>query len=229
VVALIKEREADLGNFLTNDPKGKQIPAYLATLGEHLIAEQAGALKELDQLQKSIEHVKEIVSMQQSLARASGTMEIIKLTDLVEDALQMNANAFARHKIEIVRDLSEVPMVTTQKHKVLQILINLLRNAKQACDGVERPDKRLNVRVGADTEFVRVAIEDNGIGIAPENLARIGSHGFTTKKDGHGFGLHSGMQAAKELGGALIAHSDGVGKGATFTLELPLAQPKPPG
>jgi signal transduction histidine kinase len=154
-------------------------------------------------------------------------MEVIKVTDIVEDALQMNANAFARHKIEVVRDISDIPPITTQRHKILQILINLMRNAKQACDGVERPDKKITVSVGSNEDWVRIAIADNGIGITPENLARIGSHGFTTKKDGHGFGLHSGMQAAKELGGALNVHSDGPGKGATFTLELPLVQPKP--
>jgi signal transduction histidine kinase len=222
VVAMIKEREADLGNFLTNDPKGKQIPIYLASLAEHLIAEQAGALKELAQLQKNIEHIKEIVSMQQNLAKASGATEVLKVNDLVEDALQMNAAAFARHKIQIVKELAEVPPLTTQKHKVLQILVNLLRNAKQACDASGRQDKQLTIQVSPTAECVRVVVADNGIGIPPENLERIFTHGFTTKKDGHGFGLHSGVQVAKELGGALTAHSDGLGHGATFTLELPL-------
>jgi C4-dicarboxylate-specific signal transduction histidine kinase len=105
---------------------------------------------------------------------------------------------------------------------VLQILVNLIRNAKYACDEAGRPDKRLSMRVTKGDELVRIAVRDNGIGIPPENLTRIFGHGFTTKKDGHGFGLHSGALAAKELGGSLTAHSDGVGRGATFTLELPL-------
>ena len=62
---------------------------------------------------------------------------------------------------------------------------------------------------------------DNGIGIPPENLTRIFNHGFTTRKDGHGFGLHSGALAAKEMGGSLTVHSGGTGQGAAFTLELP--------
>ena len=71
---------------------------------------------------------------------------------------------------------------------------------------------------------VKISVMDNGVGIPCENLTRIFRFGFTTRKNGHGFGLHSGALAAHELGGALRAHSDGLGQGATFTLELPLSQ-----
>ena len=65
-------------------------------------------------------------------------------------------------------------------------------------------------------------VTDNGEGIPKENLTRIFQHGFTTKKTGHGFGLHSGSNAAREMGGSLNVRSDGTGTGATFILELPL-------
>jgi signal transduction histidine kinase len=222
VVALLREHEADLGGFLTTNAKGKQIPGYLAQLSGHLAGEQAGALKELAQLQKNIEHIKEIVAMQQSYARVSGLTEKVKATDLVEDALRMNAGALDRPDVQLVREYDpQLPEITVEKHKVLQILVNLIRNAKYACDDSRRDDRRLTVRVTNGDHRVRIAIVDNGIGILPENLTRIFNHGFTTRKDGHGFGLHSGALAAKELGGALLVHSDGPGKGATFTLELP--------
>jgi C4-dicarboxylate-specific signal transduction histidine kinase len=163
--------------------------------------------------------------MQQSYARISGVTEPVKVTDLVEDALRLNAGAFQRHEVEVVRDFAPgAPDITTEKHKVLQILVNLVRNAKYACDESGRADKRMTVRVTHGQGRVRIQVADNGVGIPPENLTRIFNHGFTTKKDGHGFGLHSGANAAKELGGSLVAHSDGQGRGATFTLELP-AQP----
>jgi signal transduction histidine kinase len=73
---------------------------------------------------------------------------------------------------------------------------------------------------------VRVQVKDNGIGIAPENLVKIFSHGFTTKKEGHGFGLHTCALAARDMGGSLVAESEGLGRGATFTLELPIAAAK---
>jgi signal transduction histidine kinase len=78
------------------------------------------------------------------------------------------------------------------------------------------------VRVANGEGRIKISVHDNGVGISPENLARIFNHGFTTRKDGHGFGLHSGALAAKEMGGSLTVHSDGPGKGASFTLELPV-------
>jgi len=112
-------------------------------------------------------------------------------------------------------------VITAEKHKVLQVLVNLMRNAKQACDAVQRDDKQITLRVMAAPNGVTITVADNGVGIHPENLTRIFSHGFTTKKNGHGFGLHSGALAAQEMGGALRVASMGPGQGAAFTLELP--------
>jgi C4-dicarboxylate-specific signal transduction histidine kinase len=135
----------------------------------------------------------------------------------------MNGAAFDRHGVEVTREFSEVPLVRVDKHKVLQVLINLIRNAKYAVSESSRRDKRITVRIHTgENRRVHVSVIDNGIGIASENLARIFGHGFTTKKDGHGFGLHSAALAATETGGALTVHSDGPNQGATFTLELPI-------
>jgi signal transduction histidine kinase len=222
VVTMLQEHEGDLGAFLTTDPKGRQVPAFLATLADHLASERAAALEELGHLQKNIEHIKEIVAMQQTYAKISGITETMQIADLVEDTLRMNAQSFANHDLRVVREFAEVPPVTVERHKVLQILVNLVRNAKHACDARGGADKRMTVRVFNGNGSVKVAVSDNGIGIPPENLSRIFAHGFTTKINGHGFGLHSGALAAQELGGALRVESPGPGLGATFTLELPL-------
>ena len=144
------------------------------------------------------------------------------MADLVEDSLRMNEDALNRHRVEIIREFEMCPPMNIEKHKVLQILMNLIRNAKHACDQSGRADKQMTVRVADGDGRIKVSVGDNGIGIPPENLTRIFNHGFTTRKDGHGFGLHSGALAAKEMGGSLTAHSDGTGCGATFTLELPV-------
>ncbi|MCI0536898.1 MAG: PAS domain-containing protein [Verrucomicrobiales bacterium] len=220
-MALLGEHAADLANFLTNDPKGKQLPGYLRQLAEHLLKDQRDAIAELESLRKNIEHIKDIVAMQQSYAKVSGLTEIVQVTDLVEDTLRLNAGALTRHGVEVVRQFDQVPPINVEKHKVLQILVNLVRNAKYACDDSGRPDKRLIVRVTNGQARLKISVIDNGIGITPENLTRIFNHGFTTRKDGHGFGLHSGALAAKEMGGSLNAQSEGPGQGAMFTLELP--------
>jgi signal transduction histidine kinase len=102
-----------------------------------------------------------------------------------------------------------------------ELVTRKLRNAKHACQDSERADKRLTVRVANGAGRIKISVIDNGVGIPPENLTRIFNCSFTTRKDGHGFGLHSAALAAKEMGGSLTVHSDGSGQGATFTLELP--------
>ena len=133
----------------------------------------------------------------------------------------INASGMVRHNIQIVREFEVAPSITVQKHKLLQILINLVRNAKDACSSSAPENRRIILRVSKGPNCVRISVSDNGAGIAPENLTRIFAHGFTTKKDGHGFGLHSSILAAQELGADLTVQSDGLGTGATFTLEVP--------
>jgi len=218
----LKEHENDLGNFFGNDPKGKQLPVYLASLATHLAQEQQDILTELKALGSNIMHIKEIVTTQQNYAKMVGIAEKLPVADLVEDALQLNRGALTRHNITIVRDFEDVPPVLTEKHKVLQILVNLIRNAKYACDDQGPDEKKIILRIANGDGRVKISVSDNGIGIAPENLTRIFNHGFTTRKEGHGFGLHNGAIVAQELGGSLSASSDGPGRGATFTLELPV-------
>jgi two-component system, NtrC family, sensor kinase len=220
---LLLERNGDLARWLTEDERGKMLPAYLADLGKHLVAEHTEMTGEVELLAKNVEHIKEIVAMQQNYAKVSGFIEILPLEKLVEDALSMNAAAFERHRVTVIRNYEPVPAIRVDKHKVLQILVNLFRNAKYAMDNSE--ERRLELHIQrAGQAAVRLIMLDTGCGIAPENLTKIFSHGFTTKKDGHGFGLHSGAIAAKEMGGILSAESEGEGLGATFTLELPTAE-----
>jgi two-component system, NtrC family, sensor kinase len=222
--ALLQENTGNLGDFLSSNPSGKKLPGYLTKLGQYLIEENADLLREVDQLGRNIEHIKEVVAMQQSYAKVSGAFENLELSQIVEDAISMNASAFERHGVAVERRFSPVPLVRVDRHRALQILINLMRNAKYALDDAEGAEKRITISIVAGDEGrVRIAVMDNGVGIPQENLTRIFAHGFTTRKDGHGFGLHSGALAAREMGCTLTAASAGTGLGATFTLELPIA------
>lgn len=222
---MLRDKGADLADFFTKDPKGKLIPGYIADLSKHLVSERQEALVELELLTKNIEHIKEIVSMQQNYARLAGFVEQIQAESLVEDALRMTTGSLHRHHIEVVRDYCKCPLVSIERHKALQILVNLIRNAKHAMDEASPPSKLLVLRVQKTSEkFVTITIEDNGVGIPEENLTKIFSHGFTTRKDGHGFGLHSAALAAQQMGGKLTGHSKGVGRGATFIFDLPIVE-----
>lgn len=225
IAALLQEQGERLGEFVTLHERGKRIPQYLATLGEQLATDQRMTLQELASLRENLEHIKDTVAMQQSYAKLCGVTETVEVAELVEDSLRLNAGAFARHGVTLRREFNDVPPITVDKHKVLQILVNLVRNAKYACDESGRTDKLLTLRIGAAANGVRIAVVDNGVGIPAENMDRLFRHGFTTRKSGHGFGLHSGALAAQDLGGTLRAESDGPGRGAAFILELPLVPP----
>ena len=224
---MMREQNGHLAEYLTTDPKGKLIPEFISTVSGELAGEQTELIAKMETVGKHIEHIKEIVAMQQNYAKVSGVFENLPVQELVEDALRLNVAAFERHHIELVRKFEpNVPNVCVDRHKFLQIFINLLRNAKHAMEHVDDHERCLMIRVvAASPGQVKLVVSDNGIGIPPENLTKIFNHGFTTKKDGHGFGLHSGANAAKEMGGSLTGHSDGVGKGSDFTLLLPTTIP----
>lgn len=219
---LMRQHLPELPSYLSTDAKGRMLPEFLIKVADAVNGEHSRWREELKGLKKNIEHMKEIVAMQQGYAKVSGVFEKLQAKDLVEDALQVNAAGLMRHRVEVVRDFAPVPAIYVDKHKVMQILINLVSNAKYALDDTASDEKRITISIAHGAAGrIKIIVADNGVGISEENLTRIFAHGFTTKRDGHGFGLHSGALAAKELGGSLTAQSDGLGCGATFTLELP--------
>ncbi len=224
-VQLMNGHATDLGAFLTDDEKGKALLGYLNKLVTTLTSERQLILDELGSLAKGIDHIKEIVATQQSYSGTTSVAEALHVGELMEDALRMNGGSIQRHRITVVKEFGDVPLMLVDKHLVLQILINLIGNAKQAMDAVpDRPHQltlRLAVAVTVDGPRLRIGVEDNGEGVANANLPQLFTHGFTTRKRGHGFGLHSCALAAREMGGTITAYSAGAGEGATFTLELP--------
>jgi PAS domain S-box-containing protein len=222
VCGLLRQHEQDLEAFLSRDPRGRQVLGFLEALAEELTAEQANLSGEINSLRLNIDHIRDIVAMQQGNARTIGVVETVALVDLIEDAARINLGALVRHGVVLQRDFQIQPSVSIEKHKLLQILINLIRNASEACIRSERSDKLITLRLTGEAKTVTIAVADNGVGIPAENLTRIFHHGFTTRTDGHGFGLHSAALAARQLGGTISVESGGPGLGATFFVALPL-------
>ncbi|HSH92444.1 MAG TPA: PAS domain S-box protein [Ramlibacter sp.] len=221
-VQMLDEHSADLPGFLTQHEKGRQLPGYLAQLAPALEREQQKMREELAHLTQSIEHIKDVVATQQSYAGGAGVVEPVQVCDLAEDALRMNCSALTRRGLVVVRQFAPVPMARLDRARVLQILVNLISNASDAMEAGMSESHTITLSVDAkDESTLRISVRDEGEGIPAENLTRIFAHGFTTRKTGHGFGLHSSALAARQMGGTLTAHSDGPGRGATFTLELP--------
>ena len=224
IAALFSEHQDNLQSFLTADPKGKQIPSYLGLVAESLSGSHQTIQQELDSLVKKVDHIKQVILSQQDIARAGSIREPVSIEDMMEQALIMAMPEPEKYHIQVVRDYRPIPAIMTDRHQVLQVLVNLITNAKNAM--VEHSDSTrcLTLRLGvpAGSAFARLEVIDTGGGIKADNLHKLFAQGFTTRKAGHGLGLHSSAIVAKNLGGALQAHSAGEGQGATFTLDLPL-------
>jgi len=221
---LLKEHDRDWGAFLTQDPKGTRIPPSLIKLGSHLIEEQKTVLKEIRGLVRNIDHVKQIILSYQTMAKSRGICESLSGVELLDQAVELCFQPGDATWVRIQRDYQAVPAVLADRHQLLQILVNLLRNAKQAMQLQGGLGHSLTVGIEKRSEVglsVVMIFRDTGIGIAPENLSRIFTRGFTTKQDGNGIGLHSSIATIHRMGGSLQVHSDGIGTGATFTLTLP--------
>jgi signal transduction histidine kinase len=225
--AMLENHQGDLAAFLTTDEKGRHLPAYFSMVGKAVVEENSAIRGELSSLVNGIEHIKQIVRRQQSSAKISTFRTLIDPAELIDDALELSASSMERHGIAIHREIASPGVVEIDAHKVTQILVNLLANAAnalKAATGVISPAITVRLR-DMDVNGSRslgIDVLDNGVGIPAENLPRLFRHGFTTRADGHGFGLHSAAIAAGEMGGDLVARSDGPGHGAAFTLTIPL-------
>jgi PAS domain S-box-containing protein len=222
-VDIMQQHTEGLGHFVTQDERGKHLPQFLVDLSQQMASDEQLILEEVDSLIDNISHIKAIVATQQAYAKnVGGILEPVSLAQLLGDAIHINRSSMQRHSVEITRLFDDLDPILVDKQKLLQIVVNLISNAKYACMESRSSDHLVVVRLRyAGEDRVAIEVQDNGMGIAAENLTRIFAHGFTTRKEGHGFGLHSAALAAKELGGSLMVHSDGLGEGALFTLSLP--------
>ncbi|MDQ8202614.1 ATP-binding protein [Pelagicoccus sp. SDUM812003] len=222
---LLEANSENIESFLTQDPRGQKVPSYLIHLAQSLRDEVSEVSYELNTMEEDVEHVKRIIAAQQSHAKTQSLTQEFDLVETCETALTILGRDQNAHLLEINNELPEQLIVRNDKHRVLEIVLNLISNAIDAI-GERSPELgilTLSYELDETNKRVRLIVKDNGVGISPENIDRLFNHGFTTKEHGHGFGLHSCANTARVLGGDLTITSEGLGKGATATLTLPIA------
>ncbi len=218
---IICQHQSGLAEFLTGDSRGQHFPAVLKQLSSELLSEQEERETELASLRENLDHMHKVIDFQQTFAREKAVIEEFSIVEVVDDALKINAVDNVQQGFRLVRNYGQVPATTADKHKVLQVLINLISNARDSLTTSGNANGLLILTIEMVADAVRVHVTDNGVGVAKEDMDRIFTHGFSTKPAGHGFGLHSSALAAQTLGGSLSVQSEGVGQGATFTLAFP--------
>lgn len=219
---LLEKHRDDLGTYFSQNPKGKQVPGYLEKLSGQLVEEKRVALLELDRLRENAGHAQQCVAAHQDLANPDGITEPVSLAELIDEALTVTQDVLEMFSINVIQEFQEVPQVIVDKHQVLQILVDLIRNACQAMESVS--PKQLIVRVKllvGPPDSICLEVQDTGSGIPLDDLTKIFGQRYSTKYGGRGLSLHRGALMAKNMGGALRVQSEGTGKGASFFLDLP--------
>ena len=218
---MIKEHEEDLCEFLKNDEKGRYVIPFLSGLSDQLKNDKKSQIIELESLSDNIEHIKNIVTMQQSYTGNVGVIENLQVSLIMEDAININLPSMKKRGIKLTRHYKNDPVIAVDKHKLMQILVNLVSNAAHAVDNNE-VDKMVSVGINTRDEWVFMYVEDNGVGIESRDIERLFEFGFKKRVGGHGYGLHHSAIMAKELGGKITVSSDGLGKGAKFEVSIPV-------
>lgn len=227
VSMMIQDHSENIGEFLSEDERGKHIPPYLVKTIAILLDEHKDITKTIKGLRDNIEHIKTVIRSQQSYAKVQTCEEIASIREIMEDAIKMNQTVLTNHKIDLVQEYDEIDYINIDRSRIMQIAVNLIKNAAEALNESDVKNKRIDIKCSKTNEDqLKVEVIDNGIGIAPENIAKIFAHGYTTKPTGHGFGLHACVLSAKEIGGTLTAKSQGLGLGTSFILTLPLKSEK---
>ena len=222
LVDLLCENKDNLADFLENSEKGKMVVPFIRQLSVQLAAEQKNQLKEINGLSDNIDHIKNIITMQQTYTGSAGVIESLKVSAVFEDAIKINIDSIKKHQIRLVREFGADQERPVDRHRLIQILVNLISNSKYAVENNEGRDKIIVVGLENKNNMINLYVEDNGIGIEKEDLVRVFEFGFKKRVDGHGYGLHHSALVANEMGGRLSVESDGLGKGARFVLQLPL-------
>lgn len=220
-LSLLDREAEDLAQFLTQDPKGKRVPSLIGKLFTKVERQREEVLTELATLRGYVDHVKQVIKAQQDFTRVSGVEEVCDPSQLLEEALSISLASYPNPELEVVQEFSAPKSARLNKHKVLQILINFCSNALESLNAQD-PPRQITLRSGLEGQFLFLEVADNGHGFSGEEHTRLFTHGYTTKPQGHGFGLHNSALAAQELGGKTTARSAGKGEGATFRLELPV-------
>jgi DNA-binding LacI/PurR family transcriptional regulator/signal transduction histidine kinase len=222
--ALFAEHAADLPGFFARDERARHLPRYYAGLGAALRTDMERVRQETAELTEKTDLIRDTIRGLQEYARGHQDLllrEPTALADLVESALRIQAGNLAREGVTVHRRVAPTPPLLLPRARVVHVLVNLVKNALEAMRDTPRERRQLTVELAREEGGALVRITDSGAGIAPEHLRHIFEYGFTTKPDGHGFGLHTCANHMAQLGGAIRVESEGTGRGATFTLRFP--------
>lgn len=225
--AMLRAQLDDIETFVREDPKAKTLLTYLTRIDQHLADERQMLKSQIERLSDNVQVIMDVVAAQHTFLGTDRVEVELQLHEVAEKTLQMAGHSLLHDNIVVEKKLHETSPVYALRSKLTHVLVNLLKNAVQSIEEQNPDRKKLTVETGQDDRFVYLSVTDNGVGFRQNEQAHLFSHGYTTKKTGKGFGLHNCANYMREMNGYIQAHSNGIGKGATFTLKLPRSSEKP--
>lgn len=220
----------DLNSFLSEDPKGKQMLDFFGNLIEQGEHENSTSSDYLEKIDNHLRHISDIIQLQQRYANGQPVEESFRIAATINDVLNMLGGSFKKRNINIIREVTDdLPPIVCDKNKLVQVLINLLKNAMESIDEKRRDQPNYKARIElhgslTSNDHIEISIVDNGMGATEETLSTAFKFGKSTKQRGSGFGLHDCANFIRSRDGEIRFHSKGLGKGATVQFCLPTSQ-----
>ncbi|MDH5694424.1 MAG: ATP-binding protein, partial [Gammaproteobacteria bacterium] len=222
----LEDEAQDVTVAIKNAEKGSLFIDYIKRLEEEISQERDEIGQELSALKQKLSMMKDIIRTQQNYMRVASFIENFAMIELLEDCVKIEGESLHSRGIILSVECDKHLRVSAVRSKVLQILTNIIKNAKDAVAANKYLNKNSVIHIVCskqDDGNATIRITDNGVGIEKENLEAIFQYGYSDKENGHGFGLNVSVMTAREMGGNIIAYSEGPGRGATFVLTLPLS------
>ena len=216
--SLLREHIDHFDEYLASDGNSKNLLNYYLLLEDPLKAEHQNIRKQTSRLIDKINLINEVISAQQTYAGASQYTDVTSLTEMIDSALALQAGSIEKHGLIVEKDFQATGTIIAQRSKLIHVLVNIFKNAKEAMENNPINEKKILIKTWEDHRQIYLSISDNGPGIDPDYLDKIFTQGFTTKKNGHGFGLHSCANYISEMGGKIKVSNKENETGATFTI-----------
>jgi len=217
---MLEARFDELDDFIKNDPKGKKLMQYYVSMSESFENFQKKLQIHINRLLDKIGLIEGIINEQQSFIGVRSSLEEIDLVPIVDDVLKMYQTLIDRFGIKVIRNADDSVVALGQRTKLFHVLTNIIKNGIESMEDTSDGDKVLSVAVYRESENVFIRVSDSGPGISAGNLESIFAYGFTTKKNGHGFGLHSCANYMTEMKGRIWAEHGEGGRGAVFVMQF---------
>ena len=215
----LKSHTADLGQYLSEGNRGREVFGYMGELIQSLDDHDKKQFDMLEKMESALSYISQILTLQQFYA--SGSQEIkeqVDLNDLLEDAVRLQMGTLERRGIAVKRAFLEpMPKLLIDKNRLMQVIVNLVKNSCEAIE-MQQSDlapKVIELKTFAHNDRLGFEIVDNGIGIDPADIDRVLELG-QSQKGSSGFGLYYCKMFVENSHGTLVFFSRGPGKGASI-------------